>query len=265
MKPGIVLSVAPHPDDEAIGAPAVLLGLRRAGWIVLDAIMSLGRPNDHDRRRMEAKRAAERGGFVLRMPPTPFAISSSDDLGQAEDGMIRFIGEVIATERPDVVISPSPHDGHHGHEVVGRAVRDAVAGATSAPTWWMWGLWADLPLPTIYCAFDDELLNEALAILGEYAGEVARNDYDILLKARATANAVLGSERVFGFGASRASHRPYAELLTEVQRTSEGWVLGHPRLFDPASSIALPTGRVSSSMDDWLSAKSLRDRVRNEV
>ena len=56
-----------------------------------------------------------------------------------------------------------------------------------------------------------------LHILEAYEGELERNDYRRLLAGRATTNAVLGSERVFGFGSPAASPLPYAEVLTEVR------------------------------------------------
>jgi len=147
-----VLHVAPHPDDEALGAPAALLLLRRAG-------------------------------------------------------------------------------------LVARATRRALSAAAEPPTWWTWGLWADLARPTVYVPFGDDVLQEAHDVLHVYAGELARNDYARLLTARATANAVLGSERVFGFGAERASTEPYADLLTELRMVDGDWVPDTPRCLDPRDPL----------------------------
>ncbi len=83
--------------------------------------------------------------------------------------------------------------------------------------WWMWGVWGDLPAPNVFHAFDARVLERSAHILDAYAGELERNDYQRLLAGRAAANAVLGSERVFGFGSPAASTLPYADLLTEVR------------------------------------------------
>ena len=84
-----------------------------------------------------------------------------------------------------------------------------------------------------------------LHILEAYQGELERNDFRRLLAGRAMANAVLGSERVFGFGSAAASPLPYAEVLTEVKcvggrfMASEPHALdeaGHPRPTSPSTS-----------------------------
>ena len=51
--------------------------------------------------------------------------------------------------------------------------------------------------------------------LAAHRGEIVRNDFPELLRARAIASRVLGAERVFGFGSGRASEEPYAELLSD--------------------------------------------------
>jgi len=223
----VVVHVSPHPDDEALGAPATLLLLRRAGWRVVNAVLSLGRPDDEARRRAEAVDAAERAGFTLVLR----------DASRIDDWLMSLLHE----HAPAIVLAPSPHDGHPGHEAVGRATGAALAAMAAPPVWWQWGLWADLTAPTIYVPFDDDVLGEAQHVLTAYAGELARNDYLRLLEARAIAHAVLGSERVFGFGSTRASTLPYAELLTELVRGESEWNPGTTRLLDPAA----PLGRVS--------------------
>jgi len=217
-----VLHVSPHADDEALGAPATLLLLRRAGWRVVNAVVSLGRPADRARRRTEAVDAARRAGFELVV---------RDDASSVED----WLGALLADLAPAIVISPSPHDAHPSHEAVARATADACAAAVSPPMLWQWGLWADLRAPTLYVPFDVDVLAEAQHVLAAYAGELARNDYSRLLEARAVTHAVLGSERVFGFGSARASHLPYADLLTELRHVDRDWQPGAPRLLDDVS------------------------------
>ena len=134
----------------------------------------------------------------------------------------------------DLLVAPSPHDGHHEHERVGRAARDAVHARREAtpPRLWLWGLWADLPWPTLYHGFDEPLMQRTIHVLEAHEGELERNDYRALVRARATANRVLGAERVFGWGAA-ARPQPYAELLTEV-------VLDGERLANHGSARARP-------------------------
>jgi LmbE family N-acetylglucosaminyl deacetylase len=232
----LAVHVSPHPDDEAMGAPATLLQLVDAGWRVVNVVATLGRdPGEHARRRAEAERAASVGGWELRVVPSLVA---------------------AADLHADVWMSPSPHDGHPAHERVARELRDLIEGSGAPARWWMWGGWADLPMPSLYVPFGDDLLQRAMAVLDLYGGELARNDYRRLLTARATANAVLGSERVFGFGAAAASSEPYAELLTEAQFDGASWWLGAPRLWTEADALVAPT---AEDVAWWLRAPSVRD------
>jgi LmbE family N-acetylglucosaminyl deacetylase len=230
-----VVHVSPHPDDEALGAPATLLLLRRAGWRVVNAVVSLGRSSDHARRRDEARDAAGRGRFELVLPDEPFPISDPADHDLVEPQVAEWLAEVVAHHEPALAISPSPHDAHPAHEVVARATRTVIAQLARPTPWWVWGLWADLPCPNLYVPFDDDVLSDAREVLSAYTGELARNDYVRLLEARAAANAVLGSERVFGFGSDRASPLPYAELLTEQWSVDGTWRAGPRRVFDAAA------------------------------
>jgi hypothetical protein len=103
----------------------------------------------------------------------------------------------------------------------------------------MWGIWADLPLPTILAGFGEERLERARDVLRAHAGEVARNDYVALLGARAVAGRVLGVERVFGAG-SAGGDRRYADLLTEAFFRDGEWWAGAPRepdLLDPLAPV----------------------------
>jgi LmbE family N-acetylglucosaminyl deacetylase len=214
-----LLHVSPHPDDEALGTPATLLLLQRAGWKVVNLLVSSGRPEDESRRRAEALDAAARAGWELALP-------DGRDLPE------RMIA-LVERHAPAIVVSPWLHDAHPRHEQVARATADILAALASPPVWWHWGLWADLRHPTLYVPFDDDVLGDAHHVLSAYAGELARNDYARLLDARATAHAVLGSERIFGFGSGRASHLPYAELLTEQRFVDGDWQRGRVRVLDP--------------------------------
>jgi hypothetical protein len=130
-------------------------------------------------------------------------------------------------------VSPSPHDGHPAHESVGRAARGALEGLDEedAPRWWMWGLWADLPLPTLLVPYGEERAGEIVHALDAHAAELERNDYRALVRARGTVQRVLGPERVLGHGAP-GLEAPYADLLTEGARREGRWRAGAPRIGD---------------------------------
>jgi LmbE family N-acetylglucosaminyl deacetylase len=249
------LHLAPHPDDESIGAPMTLLALRDAGHAVINVAVSLGRPADHERRLAEVREACRRADFELIDTPR-LAISGGDDRDAAQAELTRIVTGLIAEHGADVVVAPSPHDGHHGHEVVGRAARDAAP-----PRLWFWGLWADLPWPTLYAGFGEEDLARAQHVLAAHAGELARNDYAALLRARAVASRTLGAERVFGFG-SAVRPRPFAELLMEVVHDDE-WRTGPARELDPRDPLAAPADGAWRSVPIawWLYGASFFERT----
>ena len=259
MAPGprTVVHLAPHPDDEAMGAPALLLRLRGSGWRVVNVACSLGRSHQHHRRAAEVAEACRRAGFELEVLDPPVAMSSDDDLRAAHVRLVGAIGDLLTGIDADVVVAPSPHDRHHGHEVVGRAARDVLA-RPGMPILWMWGLWGELPLPTLFSGFGEEEMQAAEHVLSAHAEEVARNDYLALLRGRAVAARVLGAERVFGFG-SAARDAPYAELLTEAVFADGEWWAGPPRELDASRALAA-IGR-AQPLGWWMDAPSFTTRL----
>lgn len=262
-----VLHVSPHPDDEILGAGGALRVLAANGWRVHNLACSLGRPADHERRRTELLRAASKVGFETTILNPPAAISSGDDLEKSAGVVAAAVTELATQISADIVVSPHPHDGHHGHEVVARGVGQALSSmGDTGPRWWMWGLWSDLPFPSVYAPFGNSIMGELRQGLAEYVGENARTPYNVLHPARAAAYAVLGPERVFGFGSGTASEQPYADLLTEALRIDDRWYLGRPRVLDPADPLGAQVADAGAAEDItwWVSQKSATT-VRREV
>jgi LmbE family N-acetylglucosaminyl deacetylase len=222
--PITVLHLAPHPDDEAIGAVATLLALRDAGHRVINYAVSLGSdPSQRERRRAEVGEACGRAGFELVVHDGPLD----------EPALRAAVRALVDREGVDVLVSPSEEDRHPAHEPVGRAARDVAAAA--GLRWWAWGLWGELRAPTLYFGFDEAMLSRAQHVLAAHAGELARNDYLQLLRDRAGVARVLGAERVFGWG-SAVRPEPFAELLREyVPREGGALAPGPPRVLDPVT------------------------------
>jgi LmbE family N-acetylglucosaminyl deacetylase len=253
-----VLHVAPHPDDEAVGCPGALLHLRDRGWRVVSVIASLGFPDQWERRRVEAEEASKRAGFVPVFLDPPLNISLGDDLALATDRVSSEVPAIVSAYDASIVVSPSPHDVHHGHEVVGRGIQHALEDSLPPHVrWWMWGVWGDLPGPNVFYPFADGEMAAMLHILEAYAGELERNDFRRLLTGRATANAVLGSERVFGFGSPAASTLPYAELLTEVRYVDGRFMASGAHQLDEGSSEAAFTVDLTA----WVTSPSAHDLI----
>lgn len=252
--PGEILVVSPHPDDESIGAPATLLSLRDAGFHVVNYAASLGKPEQYERRQGELTEACTRASFELVIPDEPARISSGDDLVAAQAEMTAAVSALIQKRRPVAVVSPSVHDGHHGHEVVARATRDAIINSDISTRWLMYNIWGDLPFPNIYSAFGQDRLDEVQHVLGAYEGENDRNNYQNMVIGRATLGAVLGSEKVFGFGSAAASTQPYAELLTEAVHEDGVWKEGAHRVLDASDPFG--PAPLEQQIDWWINSTS---------
>jgi LmbE family N-acetylglucosaminyl deacetylase len=253
-----VLHVAPHPDDEAVGCPGALLHLLDRGWNVVSVIASLGFEGQHDRRRAEAEEASARAGFVPVFLDPPLNLDLQADRALATDRLATELPAIVEEHQATIVVSPSPHDVHHGHETVGRAVQRAMPALPDTTRWWMWGVWGDLPAPNVFYAFDEQVLARASHILDAYAGELERNDYQRFLAGRAAANAVMGSERVFGFGSPSATTLPYAELLTEVRLVDGRFVSSEPHQLDQGPG---PTEKWDVDLTPWIESPSVHDLV----
>jgi LmbE family N-acetylglucosaminyl deacetylase len=257
MSPTIV-HVAPHPDDEALGCPGALLHLVDRGWNVVSVLVSLGFPDQWERRRAEFEEASRRARFVPVILDPPCALSLSDDLARATERVAMELPRILDEHGAAVVVSPSPHDVHHGHETVARGVQRALATLPSSIRWWMWGIWGDLPAPNMFFPFGQPALARMVHILEAYAGEIERNDYRRLLSGRATTNAVLGSERVFGFGAAAASPRPFAEVLTEVRRIDGKWMASIAHELDDGP---LSDDQFTLDLTAWVESPSVHQLV----
>lgn len=231
---GTVLHVSPHPDDESLGAPCTLLALQEAGFHVINLACSLGRPHQEERRRAELEAAMDVAGFELVVPERRAAISSGDDHDRARRTISRWVSELIEARDVRLVVGPHVADGHHGHETVAMAIRDAVGCHGDGLAWWMWSIWADLLAPTLISPSSPAHLAVSHRMLDCYEGENERNDYRSMLEPLREVNAVRGIEQVFGFGsAAPAGVSPQAELLTEVRCVGDRrWERGVARVLD---------------------------------
>lgn len=241
MTPAL-LHLAPHPDDELIGAPATLMALRDAGWRVVNLACGLGSdPSRRERRERELREACRRAGFELRLPEAPPLAAPEPERAAA---LRAAIDAALDDVQPSVVVSPGPGDRHPAHAAVAAAAEEALrARGADTPRWWTWAVWGAPERPTLATAFEAGRLREVADALAAHAGELLRNDYRRLVRGRAEACACLAPELLFGFGAEAAAERPipeYAELLGELVPDANGWRPGEPRWLDPAAPLPEP-------------------------
>ena len=196
--------------------PATLMALRDAGWRVVNVACGLGRPAQHQRRRAEVEEACRRAGFDLVTCDPPLALSAGDDLAAAEERAgraARADARRVRTRSSSARRRRTTAITRTSSWAAPRAVRSRRAPGTPPPLW-LWGVWADLPFPTLIVPFDRARLAEIQHALAAHESELARLPLDRMLEARAVLNAGVGEERVHGSGARGRSRRRVAELLT---------------------------------------------------
>ena len=181
---GSLLLVAPHPDDEVIGAGGLILAHRDAGFPVDVLILtdgSLGEPGrlgDDDyraQRKGEAEEAARRlGGTRLH-----FSTHRDGSLrGVARDPLL---DELLVSRRPVRVALPSPCELHPDHRAAALLVADALARSPHVP-----GeiLLYEVGVPTLANVLVDVtgLMDRKVHALAAHASQLAH--HDLLAKVR---------------------------------------------------------------------------------
>ena len=129
--PRRLLVVAPHPDDEAIGAYTLIQRLRRRGVsvrvvVVTDGAASHPESERGPRRRLVAERQRESRGVLRRIGVAAGAVAF---LG-LPDGRLhtrtaaarRGLARAIGHSRPALVVLPAGHDDHPDHRTVAACV-----------------------------------------------------------------------------------------------------------------------------------------------
>ena len=155
----VVLHVSPHPDDEAIAVGMTLAALARTRLAGRQPVGQCGSG------RAMSPDASPR---PRRRPGEPATCSRSTLTSRRA---LEPIGRRWSSHRSHMTDTP-------------RTRRSDARSATLLehlavpPSWWMWGLWADLAVPTMYAPFGEQAdWSLALDVLEAYAGELARNDY----------------------------------------------------------------------------------------
>ncbi len=123
-----VLVIAPHPDDEVLGAGATMHRLADEGHEVTTAIVTKGWPplfpeSQVEQVRAEAEAANEKLGaqalLFLDLPVTKLHALPEHELNAAFDALVTEI-------EPEIVLLPFPGDRHEDHKQVFDACQVAL-------------------------------------------------------------------------------------------------------------------------------------------
>ncbi|SDQ69929.1 N-acetylglucosaminyl deacetylase, LmbE family [Curtobacterium sp. UNCCL20] len=150
---GSVVVVAPHPDDETLGAGGLIAAAADVGIPVHVVLVTRGEGShpDSPTTSPEALRSIREDEFrrALRVLDP----SASATVLDVPDGGIREQPDVLRTAlaerlagaaRPTLVVAPWRGDGHRDHRIAGEVAEEVVAGSPAArlvayPIWaWHW-------------------------------------------------------------------------------------------------------------------------------
>jgi len=118
---GPILVIAPHPDDETLGAGGLLLRARAAGreihWLIVTGITTeQGWPAEKvARRESEIHAVAAAFGFAgIHRLDLPAARLETLPLGD----VIGSLGKIVSAIKPEMILVPHCGDAHSDHRVV---------------------------------------------------------------------------------------------------------------------------------------------------
>jgi LmbE family N-acetylglucosaminyl deacetylase len=143
-----VLVLAPHPDDETIGAGGTLARLAAAGATVEVVVLTDGEATPGTglevaeagrRRRQEAARAC----VHLGLAPPKFGGHPDGGLAQRQAELAGELGALVPDLAPQAVFLPWFGDGHPDHRAVSAAL--ARTGLPDRVDVWAYETWAPLP------------------------------------------------------------------------------------------------------------------------
>ena len=143
--------VAPHPDDETLGAGGLIAACRSLGISVTVVVVTDGSaaestsaPTDLARRRTIEVTAAVRA----LNPDARLSLLGYQDGATAENRDAIRLDLALLVENADLIVGPWRGDGHRDHRVVGEICASLGVRLIEYPIWmWHWGTPDDARIP----------------------------------------------------------------------------------------------------------------------
>jgi len=149
-RPGNILVISPHPDDDVLGAGGMMIGASQKGRGVFSIYITDGRgsprldPSVSDQemaqqREAEAKASLKKmratGGFFLRIKSDEIQVINVQNL-------IKWLIDIFEYIGPAEVYLPGPYERHRTHQRCTRLTIEALRSLVSLrPFLWGYSLW----------------------------------------------------------------------------------------------------------------------------
>jgi LmbE family N-acetylglucosaminyl deacetylase len=204
-----VLIFSPHPDDEVIIGGIALRLLREMGWNVINVAVTQGSiPARKAERLAELKACCDCIGFGL-MTTVPDGLERVYVKTREQEPAhwaksVKVIAEILAKEKPRVILFPHDNDWNSTHIGTHHLVMDALKSLPADFTCYaveteFWGaMWS----PNLMVEISPQDLGDLITALTFHVGEVKRNPYHLSLPAWMQDNVRRGGEVVGGQGAA---------------------------------------------------------------
>lgn len=219
--------IAPHPDDELIGAGGAMAahahrghpphifhvtsGERTAG------LAHLPSPERAPTREGEARAAAAHLGLDHRVQ---FLRLPDGGIDPDDRTHVDALARALATIDPDLIYAPWPLDPHRDHVAVSILVHKTLAQLDLSPTIALYEVWS--PLVATHVVDIGDHLDTKLAALAEYRSALESVDYLHTAKGLAAYRSGQGQHgRGYAEAFSVMSTGAFAELLAQRDRSSE--------------------------------------------
>lgn len=172
-----VLVLAPHPDDEVVGAGGTLALHLARGNSVLVVYMT-------DDEAAAGTRVREARALGAAVGLDQAFLGGRDGALAPEPGLVARVAELLTGHAPTQIFVPWPLDAHPDHRATARILAGALAAAPQCDAAvFGYEVWSCLPQPN--CVFDiTPVADRKLAMLAHYPSQTGVVDFTSLCAAR---------------------------------------------------------------------------------
>ena len=121
---GRTLVIAPHPDDEVLGAGGTMAKLSESGQEVFVAVVTMGKPPAYSAESVAGVRAEAKSAHdLLGVKETFWLDQPAAELPEVKNIVLNgVIGDVVQRIAPQTILVPFPGDIHVDHQLVFQSV-----------------------------------------------------------------------------------------------------------------------------------------------